>query len=88
MAAFVGGAILWAAAHLLAWLGLSPARWRPVDTTLAFALLIFAYTALVSCAVDVGKPEQRFAVQFIVPLVIVLAAQIRRLKAGDVQLSP
>jgi hypothetical protein len=83
MAAFVVGVILWGAAHSLARLGFFAARWRRVDSALAFGLLIFAYTALISCAADVGKAEQRFTVQFIVALVIVLAAQLRGLTMGD-----
>ena len=80
MGVFVAGVLLWVAAHLLARLGFYPSSWRPLDTALALALAIFIYTALVSSAVDIGKPEHRFPVQFIIPLVIILAARLSELR--------
>jgi hypothetical protein len=83
MALFLAGVGLWIAAHVLARLDFFAPRWRPVDTVITLGLLIDAYTALVAGAIDIGKPQQRFPVHFLIPLLIVLAAQIGELKEKE-----
>lgn len=80
MALFLGGVGLWIAAHVLASMGFFAPGWRPVDTVMALGLVVFIYNAFVASAIDTGKPEQRFPVHFLIPLLIVLAMQIGGLK--------
>lgn len=80
LAAFAVGVLLWTAAHLLARLGFFPPRWRPLDSALLLALYIYACTAAVTAAVDVGKPEQRFPVHLLLVVVLLLATKLGELR--------
>lgn len=72
--AFVGVAALWGTARTLSRLRWFTLEWHVSEFVIALSLLMFWYTALISSAIDVGKPEHRMPVQFIVALVIVVGA--------------
>jgi hypothetical protein len=69
---FLFSTALWFAVTALRRLGIVAVDWSIQDRVIALLLVIYAYTAVIACAVDVGKPEQRMAVQFIIPMIIVL----------------
>lgn len=74
MGAFVLLSLLWLSLQLLALLKRLRLSWELTDNMITLLLIAFWYTALVSSAVDVGKPEHRMTIQVIVPMTIVLLA--------------
>lgn len=77
MIGFIVLTLLWVALWVLYGLGVVSFQWQQRDSLIALLLTIYAYTALISTAVDVGKPEHRMTVQMLVPLMIMLIA-VRR----------
>lgn len=75
IAAFTALTLLWLAYRFFAWRGLLAHPWQTTDTLIALLLTMFWYTALISSAIDVGKPEHRLPVQIIIPLTIMLVQQ-------------
>lgn len=72
MTAFLLLSAVWMALWALRRAHIITAQWTALDTAIALLLLIYWYTAFVSSAIDVGKPEHRMTVQFVLPLVIAL----------------
>jgi hypothetical protein len=75
MGAFTVITLLWASARVLAGRGWFAREWQHSERVLLLLLLVFWYTALVSSAIDIGKPEHRLPVQFVVPLVIIIGGK-------------
>lgn len=81
---FIGATVLWMSFHILPRILAMPAfAWLAVDTLVTLCLLIFWYTAMIMSMVDVGKPQQRQAVQFLMPVTVALVAARLRQKHGS-----
>lgn len=80
MSAFLTGVLLWGAAHTLARVGFFEQRWRSLDSVFVLCLAIYAYTATINSMIDIGKPEQRFSVHFLLILLLALSMTTRELK--------
>jgi len=73
LALFLGVTALWLSYHFLPRLtGESPRRFEAMDGLIVLLLIVFWYAAAVFCGVDVGKPQQRASVQFVMPALVAL----------------
>jgi hypothetical protein len=78
---FMVATVLWGSFHILPRIVIAHApRWLPMDTIIILSLSVFWYTAAITSMLDVGKPQQRQPVQFIMPVVVALAAARLRKK--------
>jgi hypothetical protein len=82
---FLGITGLWASFHLLPRLRREPPRRvEPVDCLIVLSLVVFWYAAVVFCAIDVGKPQQRAPVQFVMPMLVAMGlSRLRSRPAGE-----
>lgn len=72
---FLVATMMWVSFHLLRII--SPAvsaRWTAYDSLILFCEIIYWYCAVISSAMDYGRPEHRTSVIFIMPFTLVLIA--------------
>ena len=82
--------MLWCGYHILMRVSplVSRSCWTKEDTLIAFAEAIYWYAAVVSSAIDFGKPEHRAPVEFLMPLAIVLVAHRLKMSFSSLRSRP